>query len=129
MTTKALSVCVIFQSTQPMRAATLHCRQKAHAGLFQSTQPMRAATDTGKMISSVAYISIHAAHEGCDWNFRPCLRFRCLFQSTQPMRAATWQATAKYRTGIFQSTQPMRAATVLLVNFTKVFLDFNPRSP
>ena len=68
---------------------------------FQSTQPMRAATifHFGKFLH-VRKISIHAAHEGCDEQ-NPQARLQAMiFQSTQPMRAATlphasgeWQIT------------------------------------
>ena len=62
-----LSLVFLFQSTQPMRAAT---RAPFVAGpvacKFQSTQPMRAATSTGLKKCQTHLISIHAAHAGCD---------------------------------------------------------------
>ena len=100
---------------------------------FQSTQPMRAATMTDINLNVRDAISIHAAHAGCDslsqvhsyydCNFNPrspCglrrfasafWRFLCKFQSTQPMRAATGPFCGEGRQEVFQSTQPMRAAT------------------
>ena len=39
---------------------------KSHAFVFQSTQPMRAATFRRTSIRSDRTISIHAAHAGCD---------------------------------------------------------------
>ena len=56
-----------FQSTQPMRAATVVTILKDFIStLFQSTQPMRAATTSWNTLRSESMISIHAAHEGCD---------------------------------------------------------------
>ena len=57
----------IFQSTQPMRAATVvPLTWVIVLMLFQSTQPMRAATSSSNYCSSWWLISIHAAHAGCD---------------------------------------------------------------
>ena len=55
-----------FQSTQPMRAATANCFNFWHTCKFQSTQPMRAATAKERKDMRNGFISIHAAHEGCD---------------------------------------------------------------
>ena len=56
-----------FQSTQPKRAATTAIGQiQAKAKVFQSTQPKRAATHIGPCCGYFTDISIHAAQEGCD---------------------------------------------------------------
>ena len=102
--------------------------------LFQSTQPKRAATELARHLKIDVYISIHAAQEGCDQRGEPTLfdfidfnprsprglrplppptaESRMEFQSTQPKRAATSGARRGLLPGIFQSTQPKRAATL-----------------
>ena len=124
----------IFQSTRPMRGATLFpssCRKRGnisihapHAGRdqeavadkytameFQSTRPMRGAT----FLAKTKPISEE------DFNPRaPCgarqmvclfLLVDLLFQSTRPMRGATTVGAAAPTCFLFQSTRPMRGAT------------------
>ena len=125
---------MLFQSTQPMRAATLGINPALHSGRisihaahagcdsmaskifmlparFQSTQPMRAATYVKIFYQHSWQISIHAAHAGCDSPPTKTTYNAGEFQSTQPMRAATRLFTLLAIALIFQSTQPMRAAT------------------
>ena len=134
----------IFQSPQPMRAATptscfsdgflIYFNPRSPCGLrpdsatieapnskFQSPQPMRAATSTLCLMTHMS------------WNFNPrspCgLRqiqreigvFCLLFQSPQPMRAATLIRLYGCDLGIFQSPQPMRAATALCKQVSATF--------
>ena len=120
----------IFQSTRPMRGATLGASFCGKDTRFQSTRPMRGAT--------AMYVDIHAP--------------RRKFQSTRPMRGATplppQPKTAKMR---FQSTRPMRGATtckvlqafawdisihaphagrdIRAINHVVYKFDFNPRAP
>ena len=49
-----------------MRAATIMDFRSGLDLKFQSTQPMRAATIDGAVTLIIVYISIHAAHAGCD---------------------------------------------------------------
>ena len=79
-----------FQSTHPTRGATVLCvltcytgksfnprtphgvRHKAQAQLlnyimFQSTHPTRGATSFVFSLATLAKVSIHAPHTGCDW--------------------------------------------------------------
>ena len=106
---------------------------------------MRAATDDWMELYKGYYISIHAAHAGCDSTLRSGSRFRVLFQSTQPMRAATYVRNVRHTiqsisihaahagcdvsfsggkdsTVLFQSTQPMRAATKVTVQVMLLLL-------
>ena len=78
-----------FQSTQPMRAATRGRGARPAVCRFQSTQPMRAATLTCRLCRAALPISIHAAHAGCDTLSKFKNKWISKFQSTQPMRAAT----------------------------------------
>ena len=80
----------VFQSTRPMRGATLAVRAPHHRKEFQSTRPMRGAT------------------LGVMSKYSPPV----MFQSTRPMRGATPGACkCAVRTQWFQSTRPMRGAT------------------
>ena len=102
-----------FQSTRPMRGATLANSKGIPLDIFQSTRPMRGATEGFYQSQASFRISIHAPHAGRDLvstfigfilhNFNP--RAPCgarplllrpfigllLFQSTRPMRGATWR--------------------------------------
>ena len=80
---------LIFQSTPPVKAATLTLRKKITLRKFQSTPPVKAATDTA--------ISIHTARG---------------FQSTPPVKAATRSRLPSHFATKFQSTPPVKAATV-----------------
>ena len=85
---------------------------KLQGGIFQSTHPVRGATLNYEVLAKMYRISIHAPREGCDhgWNVEPARtneisihapREGCdpnvcsmptmvvLFQSTHPVRGAT----------------------------------------
>ncbi len=112
------------------------CR-KPFCSRFQSTLPMRGATLVGYVTGVWEKISIHAPHAGSDiqnistlvptYYFNP--RSPCgerldgrktvtrlvVFQSTLPMRGATSAKRRNYGTyQAFQSTLPMRGATTPL---------------
>ena len=143
-----------FQSTRPMRGATLklldegkifiHFNPRAPCGarlfsscsppfvnLFQSTRPMRGATGYVEFIN------------GLSENFNPrapCgarhakllreLRESFLFQSTRPMRGATGSFQAQDRAWLgFQSTRPMRGATLLLLLVGALLLCISIHAP
>ena len=55
-----------FQSTPPVKAATLTAEQLATKIGFQSTPPVKAATQDCNCRCYVEHISIHAAREGGD---------------------------------------------------------------
>ena len=58
---------MIFQSTHPMRGATLkNNAEPLCTHPFQSTHPMRGATYAGAKGIHLKGISIHAPHAGCD---------------------------------------------------------------
>ena len=89
---------------------------KAEIDGFQSTLPMRGAT----LICCPGFhkflISIHAPHAGSDLS-GPWPESRAPgFQSTLPMRGATPTCKHKYEEAEFQSTLPMRGATQRLNN-------------
>ena len=82
--------------------------------LFQSTRPMRGATlNHWNHHHPKLNISIHAPHAGRDYFPDTVEEVVFQFQSTRPMRGATEkQPDAGKRAG-FQSTRPMRGATTL----------------
>ena len=56
----------LFQSTHPMRGATIIFVQCVPQLSFQSTHPMRGATERRFLRHVPTLISIHAPHAGCD---------------------------------------------------------------
>ncbi len=108
---------------------------------FQSTHPLRGATIGAKRLARKNLISIHAPLAGCDYlticqllpvsNFNP--RTPCgvrplggdaggilgVFQSTHPLRGATvFTPTVAPTVWKFQSTHPLRGATQQNVRLT-----------
>ena len=55
-----------FQSTRPMRGATKDMIWNMRRRKFQSTRPMRGATASAATSPTIAMISIHAPHAGRD---------------------------------------------------------------
>ncbi len=124
----------IFQSTPPMRGATIYIVFLAHPGKYFNPRPPcgerpygykkikikdgisihapHAGSDSLTVfIISLLKISIHAPHAGSDVFQSTHGRLITTFQSTPPMRGAT---RAEYKAMIdekFQSTPPMRGAT------------------
>ena len=56
----------VFQSTLPLRGATVKCGGSKTTNLFQSTLPLRGATDAYRRKKQSAIISIHAPLTGSD---------------------------------------------------------------
>ena len=56
----------MFQSTRPMRGATLPTVITTNCNGFQSTRPMRGATDHRQQAQRSHHVSIHAPHAGRD---------------------------------------------------------------
>ena len=56
---------------------------------FQSTHPTRGATINDYSFASIASVSIHAPHTGCDVNGLQGKTIDAEFQSTHPTRGAT----------------------------------------
>ena len=122
-----------FQSTQPMRAATLQILifcglhisiHAAHAGCDASTDILyvgfirisihaaHAGCDLWLLrISPVTIISIHAAHAGCDLLTNFVWHSSCNFNPRSPCGLRLTTVLNLPSSPAFQSTQPMRAAT------------------
>ena len=102
---------VSFQSTPPVKAATVDSGSPFADCSFQSTPPVKAATLGVTIIELLPSISIHAAREGGDgFGFCPCRRAE-RFQSTPPVKAATNFGLQFVKFRKFQSTPPVKAAT------------------
>ena len=130
--TKAITAST-FQSTRPVRGATLKPITANMIVEFQSTRPVRGATTPGKPPTLYPDISIHAPRAGRDnsgssgWQLAddfnpraPCgarprftwpAGYDTTFQSTRPVRGATLLSVLVYLIIIFQSTRPVRGAT------------------
>ena len=143
----------IFQSTLPVRGATLCIIDFGNVYLFQSTLPVRGATSAIRTRDrQMDRISIHAPRAGSDRKGRHMLTDYHIFQSTLPVRGATPDAHFIPRShNGFQSTLPVRGATwiyppappILFISIhapragsdrtgkasRRVYTDFNPRSP
>ena len=78
-----------FQSTPPVKAATLKLPQGFRRTRFQSTPPVKAATCDSTGDEPEQWISIHAAREGGDTPIDMVAAADLLFQSTPPVKAAT----------------------------------------
>ena len=81
---------MVFQSTPPVKAATVMTAHTADDGLFQSTPPVKAATSIQTVYGNLTEISIHAAREGGDAMLLPVKPVEARFQSTPPVKAATF---------------------------------------
>ena len=107
-----------FQSTHPLRGATLDDSHYNSTSAFQSTHPLRGATrrrigGVGRQMhfnprtpcgvrrgayvdyDAVWFISIHAPLAGCDGREASARRSTAEFQSTHPLRGAT-RLSARY---------------------------------
>ena len=141
----------IFQSTRPMRGATLHLPQFSDTQIFQSTRPMRGATleqllppswqkfqstrpmrgatrviERGKFVGA---ISIHTPHAGRDGVLGARADKSPDFNPHAPCGARpTQQYYGQYELG-FQSTRPMRGATRIDVADVAGARHFNPHAP
>ena len=123
-----------FQSTRPVRGATLHHAAPPSDPLFQSTRPVRGATSNSPHLKTPKTISIHAPRAGRDTarlppicsasNFNP--RAPCgarrrpapkapkqtrHFNPRAPCGARPSFITPSSQQSLFQSTRPVRGAT------------------
>ena len=81
----------IFQSTLPIRGATISDKYGSPVLIFQSTLPIRGATSRFAPSRYVPSISIHAPHTGSDFTRTRHRPWSMVFQSTLPIRGATCQ--------------------------------------
>ena len=140
-----------FQSTRPVRGATMRLRTPLMSSLFQSTRPVRGATlrrvpaGAGRGVSIHAPragrdsasgstdwrgdVSIHAPRAGRDIHASSHVPAKMQFQSTRPVRGATYLKSVVRRLCKFQSTRPVRGATWRPPSWACRRRRFNPRAP
>ena len=81
--------CQIFQSTHPMRGATLCLDGYTTLNKFQSTHPMRGATLLADELRQIIWDFNPRTPCGVRLNGTPVVSLGLPFQSTHPMRGAT----------------------------------------
>ena len=74
----------IFQSTPPVKAATLAANGLLRTHGFQSTPPVKAATQALERFAAEGKISIHAAREGGDPFDHVCVSASIYFNPRRP---------------------------------------------
>ena len=112
-----------------MRGATQSATKYETQDQFQSTLPMRGATIVCLLLWICLMISIHTPHAGSDFAGKIFYSTLVLFQSTLPMRGATYVRHCNFiHRRYFNPHSPcgerLYYDTVLPVSF-----DFNPHSP
>ena len=97
----------IFQSTRPMRDATfINGNRIIVSELFQSTRPMRDATERMGINKSIVSISIHASHAGRDRNDLLIRPFLVYFNPRVPCGTRPISRTAIYGSTHFNPRVP-----------------------
>ena len=123
------SVTCIFQSTPPVKAATI----LAHSFRCSFRISIHAAREGGDVgnykVRNKPLISIHAAREGGDVCVLSDYISNMIFQSTPPVKAATQHSAQCYLSLEFQSTPPVKAATCQSRWRLMLHRHFNPRRP
>ena len=107
----------MFQSTRPMRGATLQLRPPHHHSRVSIHAPHAGRDRQSPIAADGRQVSIHAPHAGRDQRGMEESVIDITFQSTRPMRGATQYLEQQKLTKEFQSTRPMRGATTLLEGF------------
>ena len=103
-----------FQSTHPTRGCDVLYVSKVFPITFQSTHPTRGCDGVTNVPRVVAYISIHAPHEGVR-RTQPLLhRQHMYFNPRTPRGGATELYQETNRDTIFQSTHPTRGCDLVV---------------
>ena len=102
---------IAFQSTPPVKAATLYQQRQSQYHKFQSTPPVKAATIVRRFQVAASVISIHAAREGGDGDIviafdRYSISIHAAREGGDVCGLSDYIAYM-----IFQSTPPVKAAT------------------
>ena len=118
----------IFQSTRPVRGATVRIQLPQPRGIFQSTRPVRGATMYLLLVSGGNYISIHAPRAGRDI---PFLALMVLLQNFNP-RAPCGARQIKFpllpKATHFNPRAPCGARPSTRATLRRIG-HFNPRAP
>ena len=106
-----LTASLLFQSTPPIRGATQKTSSQYHLKTFQSTPPIRGATYALICQEWFRDISIHAPHTGGDLKItlNECGNWH--FNPRPPYGGRPSDMPKTWMDVIFQSTPPIRGAT------------------
>ena len=100
-----------FQSTRPVRGATLICWIDVMIHLFQSTRPVRGATSRSAEECHFGEVSIHAPRAGRDIASCGQSNLAIRFNPRAPCGARQVLTKTGMLLSSFQSTRPVRGAT------------------
>ena len=118
-----------FQSTPPIRVATLGRFCVVFFPQFQSTPPIRVATSVRSILVVLLLISIHATHTGGDIPIVYDKALDRLFQSTPPIRVATKRPAITNKPTAISIHATHTGGDPLLPDILQSGGDFNPRHP
>ena len=143
---------IAFQSTHPLRGATILASRKEDQSKFQSTHPLRGATVLPcgcppsqadfnprtpcgvrpikrSKLGEKEWISIHAPLAGCDYCKDRNQQSDPTFQSTHPLRGATNPHYNDSKQDIISIHAPLAGCDCSLFRFLCLLYHFNPRTP
>ena len=106
-----------FQSTHPLRGATASFRAARTLFTFQSTHPLRGATRLFPRRQDALHISIHAPLAGCDDHAAGIQPRAGDFNPRTPCGVRLRRVLGLAEQHAFQSTHPLRGATPKLRGF------------
>ena len=118
-----------FQSTRPLRGATVCSIIPVLVMVFQSTRPLRGATYYFFVPNRLVWISIHAPLAGRDADIWLKESSTEHFNPRAPCGARRSPVVPLRFPKLFQSTRPLRGATKSSTTPATEFFDFNPRAP
>ncbi len=121
---------VMFQSTRPVRGATMGVVFRRTAPWVSIHAPRAGRDANHTALSSLLRVSIHAPRAGRDNHGRHCKAFNQWFQSTRPVRGATWvRPRPCFLIGCFNPRAPCGARPGGHFHAAVPSDSFNPRAP
>ena len=121
---------IIFQSTHPLRGATLvNCSSNNTAADFNPRTPCGARPARCTFSSSSGMISIHAPLAGRDYHLASIRAVYATFQSTHPLRGATLVGTNIFWIAYISIHAPLAGRDGYQQPMPRHQGHFNPRTP
>ena len=118
-----------FQSTHPVRGATIHGIAKCLRIIISIHAPREGCDDIAKLLRDKIAISIHAPREGCDSICPPTIIRFMTFQSTHPVRGATRGPNGDLCDRLISIHAPREGCDGFVVIIKQRHVNFNPRTP
>ena len=106
--------CTQFQSTHPLRGATICSAQRRDVGSISIHAPLAGCDNSVDVIGRMQIISIHAPLAGCDGEHACLFSGRGNFNPRTPCGVRRKKRRWPSGSLIFQSTHPLRGATVFV---------------